>query len=116
MSVAFYMDVHIPAPITDGLRRHGIDVLTAQEDLATRLPDPRLLDRATTLNRILVTQDRDFLSITAARQAEGVEFPGIAYGPQLSNSIGRTIEDLSLMAIAGRPAEFANRVTFLPLG
>ena len=29
MPVAFYMDVHVPQPITDQLRRRGVDVLTA---------------------------------------------------------------------------------------
>ena len=40
MALALYMDVHIPAAITDGLRRVGLDVLTSQEDqtrMATRV-------------------------------------------------------------------------------
>ena len=32
MSVAFYMDEHVPKPITLALRIRGVDVLTAQED------------------------------------------------------------------------------------
>jgi hypothetical protein len=32
MTIALYMDVHIPQSITIQLRRRGIDVLTAQED------------------------------------------------------------------------------------
>jgi hypothetical protein len=32
MSVAFYMDVHVHAALTEQLRRRGIDVLTAQDD------------------------------------------------------------------------------------
>lgn len=58
------MDVHIPAAVTDTLRRHGIDVLTAQEDDARELSDELLLIRATSLGRLLVTQDTDFLRIT----------------------------------------------------
>ena len=30
--VRFYMDVHVPAAITQGLRLRGVDALTAQED------------------------------------------------------------------------------------
>jgi hypothetical protein len=41
------MDVHIPLAITEGLRRRGIDVLTAQQDGAHRLEDDLLLQRAT---------------------------------------------------------------------
>lgn len=34
MTVAFYMDVHIPIAITEQLRFRGVDVLTAIEDKA----------------------------------------------------------------------------------
>jgi len=37
------MDVHVKAAITAGVRRRGIDVITAQEDGATRLEDIPLL-------------------------------------------------------------------------
>jgi hypothetical protein len=40
------MDVHIPAAITDGLRRHGLDVLTSQEDHTRTADDENLLTRA----------------------------------------------------------------------
>ena len=29
--IKFYMDEHIPKAVTEGLRRRGVDVLTAQE-------------------------------------------------------------------------------------
>lgn len=61
------MDVHVPRAITEGLRLRGIDVLTAQQDGATRLSDPELLDRATALGRILSTQDGDLLQETNRR-------------------------------------------------
>jgi hypothetical protein len=38
MAIAFYFDVHIPKPITNGLRLRGVDVLTSQEDATTTLP------------------------------------------------------------------------------
>ena len=61
VSVSLYLDVHIPAAITEGLRLRGVDVLTAQEDGGRRLPDDKLLDRATALGRVLFTQDDDLL-------------------------------------------------------
>jgi hypothetical protein len=42
MTIALYMDVHIPQSITIQLRRRGIDVLTAQEDNTIELPDDQL--------------------------------------------------------------------------
>jgi hypothetical protein len=46
VSVALYMDVHVPAVITRALMMRDVDVITAQADGATRLDDAALLDRA----------------------------------------------------------------------
>jgi hypothetical protein len=46
VSVKLYMDVHVRRAVTQGLRRRGVDVVTAQEDRNSRLPDRLLLDRA----------------------------------------------------------------------
>ena len=115
MSVALYMDVHVPRPITRGLRRHGVDILTAQEDGSTRWEDAELLDRAAALNRILFSQDEDLLGEAAKRQRDGVHFSGVIYAPQLALSIGRFIEELEILAKAGVPTDFVNRVQYLPL-
>lgn len=61
MSVALYMDVHVPAAVTRQLMRRGVDVLTAQADGTARMPDDALLDRAGSLNRVLFSRDEDFL-------------------------------------------------------
>lgn len=46
MSLALYMDVHVPAAVTRGLLLRNVDVLTAQLDDAAQLEDSELLDRA----------------------------------------------------------------------
>jgi hypothetical protein len=61
MSVALYMDMHVPRAITDGLRLRGVDILTAQGDETRRFSDPALLDRAMVLQRVLFTRDADLL-------------------------------------------------------
>ena len=53
MSVAFYMDEHVPRAISVGLRLRGVDVLTAQEDGLRNTPDADLLDRSTALGRVI---------------------------------------------------------------
>lgn len=40
MTVRLYMDVHVPRSVTDALRAHGVDVLTAQDDGAAQLAEP----------------------------------------------------------------------------
>ena len=110
-----YMDVHVPRPITRGLRRRGVEVLTAQEDGTARWEDPDLLDRAAKLGRVLFSQDEDLLVEAAKRQRTGVPFQGVIYVPQLALSIGSCIEDLEILAKAGVPNDFADRVQYLPL-
>ncbi|MGH7213242.1 MAG: DUF5615 family PIN-like protein [Tepidisphaeraceae bacterium] len=61
------MDHHIPAPVTRGLRRRGVDVLTAAEDGSQRLADADLLTRATELGRVLVSMDRHLPQEVARR-------------------------------------------------
>ena len=94
MSLALYMDVHVPSVITHALLVRGVDVLTAQADGTERLPDPALLDRARQLQRVLFTRDEDFLAETAARQQRGEFFSGVIYAHQLRVTIGRCVQDL----------------------
>ena len=115
MSVALYMDVHVPSAITNGLRLRGVDVLTSQEDGTRERSDPKLLDRATELNRLLFTRDEDLLREGAERQAHGEAFAGVVYANQLRVSIGQCVQDLEVIALAGEPEDFANRVEYLPL-
>ena len=80
MSVGLYMDVHVRWAITAGLRRRGVDVLTAQEDGVARIDDPALLGRATQLGRVLSSQDDDLLQEASCRQATGERFrTGVVY-------------------------------------
>jgi hypothetical protein len=109
------MDVHVPGPITRALRARGTDVITAQEDGADRLADPGLLDRATGLGCVLVSQDEDLLVETAMRQRTGSPFSGLIFVPSDRLSIGECINELELIAGASEPAEFLNRVMRLPL-
>lgn len=115
MSCPVYMDVHVPAPITAGLRRRGIDVLTSQDDGATELPDEDLLARATELGRVLFSQDDDLLRIASEWQSSGTSFLGVIYAHQLSAGIGRLVQDLELVLVCCEFDELANRVTYLPL-
>jgi hypothetical protein len=109
------MDVHIPAAITDGLRRNGLDVLTSQDDQTRTAGDDELLSRADFFGRMLFTYDEDFLSISAAWQGAGKHFPGILFAVPMGLSIGRIIADITLIAEACTPKEVADRVIYLPL-
>lgn len=114
MPLALYMDVHVPRAITNGLRRRGVEVITAQEDGSVELDDPPLLDRATALNCPLYTQDDDLLAEAHRRQIEGEAFAGVIYSHQLRSPIGKCVDDLELIAKTFEPDDLKGRVEFIP--
>ena len=110
-----YMDHHVPEAVTQALRRRGIDVITALEDMRERTDDEELLNRSSQLARILYTQDQDYLTIADHRRKENREFAGIVYAHQQSISLGKAIADLELIVQALEAADMQNQVQFLPL-
>ncbi len=114
MSVPLYMDVHVKSAITNGLRQRGIAVLTAQEDDQGNTPDAELLHRAHTLERLLFTQDDDFLVIAQEWQTLGRSFTGIAYAHQLGITVGQAVLQLQLVCEVMTVDELRNTILFLP--
>ena len=115
MSIAFYMDENVHRGITNGLRIRNVDVLTVQEDGRTSFPDPIILDRATELDRVLFSQDDDFLVEATRRQQEKINFSGVIYAHKLRVSVGDCIRDLEIIAKAAYPEELVNQIQYLPL-
>lgn len=105
MSVALYMDQNTPGPVTTGLRRREVEVLTAFADGTDTRANEAMFERATALGRLLFTRDRDFLAIAHRRRATGRDFAGLAYTPQTFRDFGRMIADLELIARAHEPHE-----------
>ena len=115
MSVRFYTDVQIRRALTEGLRLRGVDVITAQEAGASEMPDSDLLDRASSLGRVLFTHDRDFLREATRRQQSNRLFAGIVYAHQIEVKIGQCLNDLEIIAKAAEPSDLVNQVIYLPL-
>jgi len=115
MSLALYMDVHVPMAITEALRRKGLDILRSQDDGATRLNDALLLQRATDLKRVLFSQDQGFPKITSEWQRQRRPFSGVVYAPQQAVSLGKLADDLELILTCCEPEELQDRVVYLPL-
>lgn len=113
MSLGLYMDIHVPLPITRGLRRRGLNVLTAQEDQTTRLPDTELLRRAHGLGRMLFSQDEDLIFEAIRCQRGSEPFATVIFTRQLDLSIGRCIGDLETLAKAAEPEDAQGQIIFL---
>lgn len=114
MAVSLYMDVHVPRATAEQLQRRAVDVMTAIEDDAARLPDAELLERASELNRVLFTQDIRFKSLAERWQHDGRPFAGLVFGHQLGGTIGQYVKDLELIAQASDPDYWINHVEYLP--
>jgi predicted nuclease of predicted toxin-antitoxin system len=115
VSVPLYMDHHVPSAVTAGLRRRGVDVLTAYEDGRAQADDEAILDRALALGRAVFTQDEDFLVIASQCRRIGRPFAGVIFGSQESLGIGQAIQYLELIAKASDPEQLRNSVQFIPL-
>jgi hypothetical protein len=92
-AIRYYTDQHFPLPVSLGLRRHGIDVLTAQEAGRGAASDPDQLAFATAEERVLVTFDTDFLAL----HQSGAQHAGIAWCPEQKYGIGQLIQALLLV-------------------
>jgi hypothetical protein len=103
-------------PSRAAVRVRAVDVLTAQENGASKLDDAALLQRATDLGRVLVSQDADLLREAARRLEAGKTFCGLVYAHQLRITIGQTVHDLELIAKVSSPEEWEGRIEYLPLG
>jgi hypothetical protein len=108
------MDQHVPRAVTEGLRRRGVDVLTAEEDGAAAWADDQLLTRAEQLGRVLFSQDDDLLAIAHEWQQTGRAFAGLVYAHQLNITIGQAVSSLELIAKAMDLQDMRNRIEFIP--
>ena len=108
-TIRFHLDENCDRAIAEGLRRRGIDVSTTPEAGLLSATDEQHIAFATSQNRVIFTQDRDFLRLHAA----GTHHPGIAYCGKDTRSIGAIIQGLVLIWEVLEPEEMANRVEFL---
>lgn len=80
------------------------------------MDDDRLLQRATELGRVLVSQDDDLLREGVRLLRDGGDFSGIIYAHQLRITIGQMVDDLELIAKVTSPEDWWDKIEYLPLG
>ena len=107
--IRFFMDQHFPGPASRGLRRHGVDLLTAHEAERCGFTDAEQLALATAERRVVVSFDTDFLAL----HQSGVEHAGIAWCPEQKYEIGQLIQVLLLLHGVLDQASMRNHVEYL---
>jgi predicted nuclease of predicted toxin-antitoxin system len=105
----YFFDEHIKSAIAEQLRQLGIDVLTAQfvGRAGIGIPDEDQLAYATSMGRVLVTEDRDFISLAHTQ----LPHTGVAM-LQRALSIGEYVEYLELLARTTEPDEMRNQLLY----
>jgi len=107
-SIRFYTDEHIARAIVRGLRQSGVDVLTVPEAGMLGASDKDHLAKAREENRVVFTQDDDFLRLAAA----GAEHTGIVYASQ-DTSITQIVYGLMLIHQVLEPEEMIGHIEYL---
>lgn len=113
--IQFYFDVHVHDVVHQALINKGVSILRAQDDGMGEAIDEELLERATELDRVLVTHDKDFLIIARNYQEWQKFFYGIIFSRPLQITIKNLLDDLLLISQAAKAEELHNLVTYLPL-
>lgn len=103
-----YTDEHVPKAVVKGLRERGIDTLMVSDAGMLGASDEEHLAFAHTEERVVFTQDEDFLRL----HASGAEHAGIVYAPQ-QTAIGEMIYGLMLVAEVLDLEEMKGHLEFL---
>lgn len=122
MALRFFFDTHIAKSAALQLRAKGVDVVRCEEvDMADAL-DEDLLQYATDENRIMVSQDDDFLALDAQWKQASRQHSGIMKAPthlQSESQISYIVQQLLFYNDAESgdaidyDTEIANYVIFL---
>ncbi|MEJ5311723.1 MAG: DUF5615 family PIN-like protein [Anaerolineae bacterium] len=107
--IRFYFDQHIPGAVARGLRRRGVEVLTAQEAGRCGDIDSEQLAFAYENGYVIVTFDSDFLALVAS----GIPHSGVAFCPATKYTIGELIYKLLLVHDVLDIDDMHNHIEFL---
>jgi len=107
-AIRFYLDEHVAHAVARGLSSRGVDVLTASTAGMLEATDIEHLTFARSEERVIFSQDADFLRLHASVH----DHMGIVYAPQ-QTPIGLIVGGLMLVSEVMSPAEMKNHVEFL---
>jgi predicted nuclease of predicted toxin-antitoxin system len=105
----YYFDEHVKSAIPEQFQRRGVDVLTAQAAgrAGKEIPDEDQLDYATSLGRVLVTEDRDFINLALWH----LPHAGVVLLQRVV-SIGEYVEFLEVLALTTDPDQMQNDLQY----
>jgi hypothetical protein len=108
-----YADHHVVFAIVEALRLRGMDVVTALERGQEEAEDRELLALALAEERVMLTNDADFLALAADYARQGKEFAPIFFWPQQQRGIGEIMRLILREAARHEYAEICSQVFFM---
>lgn len=106
--IKFYADEHISRAVINGLQVRGLDVKSVKEFDMLGASDEDHLFKALSENRVIITQDTDFLRL----HSRGMNHAGIVYAQQ-EISTGEIIRGIILVSEILESDDIKNRVEFI---
>jgi predicted nuclease of predicted toxin-antitoxin system len=108
-TIRFHLDECCDPRIAEGLRLHGVNVTASQDTGLLQAADAGHLAFAVAEQRVIITQDADFLRMHAA----GRPHPGIVYFVPDSRSIGQVVRAVHLIWEVLEPDELQDHVEYV---
>lgn len=107
--IRFHFDEHVPEPLANELRKRGIDVTLTADAGLSHAPDEAHVAFAVESDRVVVTNDRDFLRM----HSRGTPHRGIAYYADQRRNIKSLADELEALVGVYAPEQMHNRVEYL---
>ncbi|MCX5806203.1 MAG: DUF5615 family PIN-like protein [Proteobacteria bacterium] len=108
-----YIDENVDISIAKGLKKQGIEVLTAIDEGLIGKSDIEHFNYARKINAVLFTHDHHFLNIAKRANEKGLNHPGVIFSKMNKYGIGECIRRLSVYAEIITPEEMKNQIEFL---
>ena len=113
MPLRLFADECVDARVVAGLRRRGVDIITASDECLLHASDEEQFARATHLGRPIVTADHDFLRLACGHWETGTPFPGIIL-IQPATRVGDAVHAIALLATVLNSGDMSNWVEVVP--
>jgi predicted nuclease of predicted toxin-antitoxin system len=109
MPLSLLFDEHASYDVMEGIIKRGVDALSVQQAGRRSAIDETILDLAARIERVVYTNDRDFLSINAT----GVPHSGIIYHRQIKYKVGQAVNELEIVCKVYEMEDMRNHVHYL---
>ncbi len=111
--IKIYTDESVTISVAEGLKRRGVDTLSARDVGNLGLSDDEQLIYAGDNKAVLFTHDTDFLRLAVKWIEQGKSHYGVVYCHQKDYGIGECIRRLRLLTTILTAEDMINHIEFL---